>query len=272
MSKVVGLIAGLGILPEVVADDARAKGYAVAAVAIEGLASETLAGRVDSIKRLNAGKIGGIIDFLKQSGAGEVVMAGKVPKGLLYSGGIRPDLRAAKMLFSLKDRSDDSIMLAITNELEKEGMRLLSMTDFCGGLLTPEGVLTKKAPSKGQWKDIEFGLRIVKEIGRLEIGQTVVVKDRAVMAVEAIEGTDETLLRGGRLAGGGGVAVKASRPAQDMRLDVPVVGLGTLEAMMEADIAVLALEAQKSVFLERDAFIKAADETGIKVVGVSGSF
>lgn len=265
------LIAGLGELPKAVAQAARSKGYRVVAVALESLADESLKPHVDVFKWFNAGKVGGMITFLKKNGVKEAVMAGKVPKSLLYKGGIRPDLRAAKLLITLKNRGDDTILLAAAQELQKEGIRLLDITDFCTGLLTPEGTLTRKGPSRSEWKDIEFGFRMAKEIGRLDIGQTVVVKKQAVMAVEAIEGTDEAITRGGRFAKGATV-VKVSKPGQDMRFDVPVVGMETLHIMMEADIRVLAVEAEKSIFLKRDEFVKEAGKAGITVVGVADSF
>jgi hypothetical protein len=268
--KVLGLIAGQGELPRAVAMDARAKGYKVVAVALDSLADDSLESCVDVMGRFNVGKVGKIIEFLKKNNVKETVMAGKVPKSLLYKGDIKLDLKAIKLLFSLKDRRDDSILLAASKELEKHGIRLLDMTDFCSGLLTPEGVLTSTKPSRSEWKDIKFGFKMAKEIGRLDIGQTVVVKEQAVMAVEAIEGTDEAIRRGGRLANGGATVVKVSKPEQDMRFDVPVVGMKTLQTMIEAKIRVLAVEAGKSIFLQRDEFIKEAEEAGITVVGYRG--
>lgn len=265
--KTLGLISGMGELPKVVASEARAKGYRVVAIALEPLADKTLASYVDEIKWINVGKLGEIIESLKRSDVREAVMAGKVPKSLLYKSRIIPDLRAVKLLFSLKDKSDDSIMLAIAKELEKDGITLLDTTDFSSGLLTPEGLLTEEGITENEWKDVAFGWKIAKEIGRLDIGQTAVVKDQAVMAIEAIEGTDEAILRGGRLAGKGAVVVKVSKPKQDMRFDVPVVGMNTLKSMIEVNARVLAVEAGKSILLQRENMVKEADESGISVVG-----
>jgi len=265
--KKVGLIAGMGGLPKVIAAEARAKGYHVSAVALESLADKGLASHVDEIKWVNVGKLGTIIDSFKRAGITEAVMAGKVPKSLMYKGTIKPDLRAMKLLFTLKDRSDDSILLAITKELESEGITLLKTTDFCASMLTPEGVLTEEGITEDEQKDILFGWKIAKEMGRLDIGQTVVVKDRAVMAVEAIEGTDEAIKRGGTYAREGAVVVKVSKPHQDMRFDVPVVGLRTLKAMIDVRARVLAVEAKKSILLQREHFLKEAEEAGISVVG-----
>ncbi len=267
--KRIGIIAGTGELPAAIAAEARAKGYEVFAVGLHPLADRALASQVDEIEFVNVGKLGSLIDTLKKAGVKEAVMAGKVPKSLLYKSKITPDLRAVKLLLSLKDRSDDTILLAITRELEKEGITLRDTTDFSTGLLAPEGVLTRRAPSKSEWEDISFGWKVAKEIGRLDIGQTVVVKNHAVMAIEAIEGTDEAVRRGGKLAGQGAVVIKVSKPRQDMRFDVPVVGADTLSAMREVKARVLAIEAKKSILLNRGKMIAEADRAKISIVGHS---
>ena len=265
--KKLGLIAGMGELPIAIAADARSKGYTVIAAGLEPLADRALGSYVDEVRWINVGKLGEIIDYLKKSGVDEVVMAGKVSKELLYKSKISPDLRAIKLLFAIKDRSDDSIMLAIAKELEKDGLKLLNTTDFSTRLLTPEGVLTDHGPTEDEWKDIAFGWGIAKEMGRLDIGQTVVIRNLAVMAIEAIEGTDEAIKRGGKLAGSAAVVVKVSKPKQDLRFDVPVVGLDTLRSMVEANARVLAVEAEKSILLNRVRLLKEANEAGIAVVG-----
>lgn len=265
--KKIGLIAGMGGLPKTIAIEAKAKGFHVVAVGLEPLADKSLSSYVDEIRWVNVGKLGKIIDALKRAGVKKAVMAGKVPKSLLYRGNITPDLRAVKLLFTLRDRSDDSILLAITRELEDDGITLLNTTDFCSDIITPEGVLTRDGVTEDEWKDIRFGWRIAKEIGRLDIGQTVVVKGQAVMALEAIEGTDEAIKRGGFYAGEGSVVVKMSKPGQDMRFDVPVVGLDTLRAMIDVRARVLALEAGRTLLLHKERFLKEAEEAGISVVG-----
>lgn len=269
--KPLGLIAGQGDLPGAVASEAKKMGYRVIAIALRPPADESLKSFVDTFHRINIGRFGEIIKTLKKSSVTEVVMAGKVPKSLLYKNkkSIMPDLRAIKLLFALKNRSDETFMNAISGELEKDGIKLLSTTDFTGKLLASKGVLTKKQPGKSQWKDIEFGVGIAKEIGRLDIGQTVVVKDMAVMAVEAIEGTDKAIIRGGNLAEEDAVVVKISRPGQDMRLDVPVVGIDTLSVMKKSRAKVLAVEAWKSIIVDKKKFLKEADRAGISVVGIS---
>ncbi len=264
-----GLIAGNGELPGAIAEEARAKGYEIIAVGLEHLAPTSLSDAVDVIKWINVGKLSQILSFLIKSGVKEAVMAGKVPKSLLFKSNIMPDLRAVKLLLSLKDKSDDSILLALSKELSKEGIVLLNTTDFTSTLLTPEGVITKKGPTESEWKDIAFGWRIAKEIGKLDIGQTVVIKKQAVMAIEAIEGTDEAIKRGGDLAGSGAVVVKVSKPQQDMRFDVPVVGLDTLRSMVDVRARVLAVESGRSIILKKEKLIRAADKAGIVIVGVS---
>jgi DUF1009 family protein len=265
--KKLGLIAGRGDLPKAIALEARTQGYSVSAIALEPLADKALGSFVDEIEWINIGKFGEIIGAMKKHRIKEAVMAGKVSKSLLYKSKIIPDLRAIKFISSLKDRSDDSILRAVADEIEKEGIKMLNILSFSTGLLTPEGVLTKKSPTKDEWKDITFGWKIAKEIGRLDIGQTVVVKNQAVMAVEAIEGTDEAIRRGGRLAGKGAVIVKVIKPNQDMRFDIPVIGLDTLKAMIEVNASVLAAEAGKSIILHKNRLIEESDKAGIILVG-----
>ncbi|MBI5640650.1 MAG: UDP-2,3-diacylglucosamine diphosphatase LpxI [Nitrospirae bacterium] len=265
--KKLGLISGSGDLPLAVAHEAREMGYTVFAIGLEPLADKALSAVVDEIRWINVGKLGTVIESLKKAGIKEAVMAGKVPKSLLYKSRIIPDLRAVKVLFSLKDRSDDSILLAIAKELEKDGITLRNTTDFTSRLLTPEGVMTEGPPSEEEWKDISFGWKVAKEIGRLDIGQTVVVKNQAVMAIEAIEGTDEAIRRGGRLAGDGAVVIKVSKPQQDMRFDVPVVGMDTLKTMIEVNARVLAVEKGSSILLNRDRMISKANKSRISIVG-----
>lgn len=269
--KKLGLIAGQGELPKAIASEAKKMGYEVTVIALQPFADEPLEEFAENFHKISIGKFGKIIKLLKKSGITEALIAGKVNKGLLYQDrtNLMPDLRAIKFLLSLKDYSDSTLLNAVDTELKNEGITLLKTISFTKNLLTPFKVLTKKQPSKSHWKDIEFGWGIAKEIGRLDIGQTVVVKEMAVMAVEATEGTDEAILRGGSLAGDGAVVVKVSRPQQDMRLDVPVAGLKTLLSMKKAKAAVLALEAGKSIIVDREDFIKEADRAGIVVAGIS---
>ncbi len=265
----IGIIAGMGELPVIIAKDARERGYKVITVALETLASLEMDSVSDEIRWVNPGKFGELIDILKKHQIKEAIMAGKVPKSLLFKSKITPDLRAVKLLFSIKDKSDDAILNAITKELAGEGIEIIDTTKFSPHLLTPVGCLTRKKPDEEQWKDIEFGWKIAREIGKLDIGQTVVIKGKAVMAIEAIEGTDEAILRGGKWAGDGAVVVKVSKPQQDMRMDVPAVGPDTLKSMEKVNAKVLALEAHRSMIVDRETVIRAAESAGIVIVGIS---
>ncbi len=268
--KTLGLIAGMGDLPAAVASGARKMGYRVVAIALQPPADESLRPVADDFHKINIGRFGGLISLLKKQSITEAVMAGKVPKRLLYANkaGLVPDLKAVKLLFSLKNRSDDTIMKAVVAELEKNGIRFHKTTAFIKDLLAPEGVMTRLKPSRGEMRDIEFGWDIAKKIGRLDIGQTVVIRDQAVMAVEAMEGTDEAVRRGGALAGKDAVVVKVSKPRQDMRFDVPVVGSGTLASMKASGARVLAVEAGKCIIIDKENFIKEADGAGLVVTGI----
>ncbi|MBI5739234.1 MAG: UDP-2,3-diacylglucosamine diphosphatase LpxI [Nitrospirae bacterium] len=265
---VIAVIAGMGALPVALAAEARKMGYRVTGIALRPLADDSLRSFADDFHEIGIGSFGGLIKLLGKLSIRDAVMAGKVPKELLYKHRIIPDLKAVKLLFSLKDQSDDTIMKAVVDELEKNGVKIHETTLFTQGLLAPEGVMTPKKPTKEQQQDIEFGYEIAKRIGGLDIGQTVVVKDKAVMAVEAIEGTDEAVKRGGALAGKEAVVIKVSKPEQDRRFDVPVVGANTLHSMKSVGAKVLALEAEKCIILDRENFIKTAGEMGIVVVGV----
>ncbi len=265
--KSLGIIAGDGELPILVSREAAKMGYHVTVFALEPV-SDLPDDTADEVVRVNVGKLGTLLKKLRESGVKEAVMAGKVTKELAYRGGVKPDLKAVSLLMGLSDRKDDTIMKAVTAEISSLGITVRNTTDFAGDLLMPEGVITRRSPSKAEWRDIEFGIRMAREIGRLDIGQTVVVKDRAVMAVEAIEGTDEAIRRGGSLAGGGAVAVKVSKPSQDFRFDVPVVGLDTLRALMSVGGTVLAVEAGKSLILQREEMVRVADQEGISIAGV----
>lgn len=268
--KVLGIISGKGKLPIALAIEAKKMGYRVIGIALQPPADDSLKPYVDDFHKINVGRFGGLISLLKKLSITNVVMAGKVSKELLFrkKTSVIPDMKAVKLLFSLKNRSDDTIMNAVVNELEKSGIKLHKTTSFSKGLLTPEGVLTQKKPSRDELQDIDFGWDIAKKMGQLDIGQTVVVKDMAVMAIEAIEGTDEAIKRGGDLAKGNAVVVKVSKPKQDMRFDVPVVGIDTLHTMKRSGAKVLAVEAEKCIIVDREKFIEEADKDGMVVVGV----
>jgi DUF1009 family protein len=244
----------------------REEGYAVAACAIIGEADpriEELSGRTLWVK---LGELGKVIDFFSREGVTEALLAGKVTKTSLFRGHIKPDLEMIKAVASVRDWKDDSLLGAVVRQLEKKGIRVLESTAFLKKSVPGPGVLTRRKPAPQEREDIEFGWRLAKEMGRLDVGQTVVVKSKAVLAVEAVEGTDEAIRRAGQLGGPGAVVVKVAKPRQDMRFDVPAVGLTTLRALKDIKAGCLALEAGKTIILDRLQFVKEADEMGLAVV------
>lgn len=269
----IGLIAGNGTFPFAFARAAKQKGMRVVAVAHEGETLPELAQWVDSIFWIKVGQLGKLISIFQEQGVKDALMAGGIKKTRLFSGGM-PDLRGAALLAKMAFKKDDSILRAVAEELESEGITIRESTLFLDNLLAPEGALTKKKPSRDEQKDIVFGWQMAKEIGRLDIGQTIVVKDQAVLAVEAIEGTDEAIRRGGRLCGKGAVVVKICKPGQDLRFDLPAVGLQTVKTMEEVKAACLAIEAGKTILFDRETVTTEAERAGICIVGVgqSGGF
>jgi DUF1009 family protein len=263
----IGLIAGAGELPSIIARKLKEKDYSLTIVALEGLADENLIKYADIYEKMNIGKVGKIISFLKKNNVNELILTGKVPKKIIYeTERIKPDMKALKMLLSAKMRGDNELLQIVENELLKEGIKLVELTKYCPELLTPEGVLTKKKPSKKEMEDILYGFNIAKKIGELDIGQTVVVKDKSVVAVEALEGTDETILRAGKYIEDT-VVVKVSKPQQNLKLDPPAVGLQTIINMKTAKARVLALEAKRSIIIQRQDVVNMANEFDIIIIG-----
>ncbi len=264
----IGVIAGKGFLPLVAAMELQKKGYRVITVALQGFAHDELSKYSDLFEWINIGKAGEIINFLKKNNVTEVILTGKLPKKIIFEREkIKPDIRAMKMLFSAKLRGDNELLKIVEKELLSEGIKIAALSEFCPELLTPQGVLTKRKPTKEEWKDIEYGFKTAKKIGELDIGQTVVVKEMSIIAVEAIEGTDETILRAGEFVKDS-VVVKVSKPQQDLKLDPPVTGMDTIITMEKAKARVLALEAGKTFIVERDKVVEKANEFNITVVGV----
>jgi DUF1009 family protein len=266
----IGLIAGNGRFPKLFADNARRLGYRVSAIALIGETEAALEEHVDRIHWISLGHLGKLIKAFKQDGVRQAVMVGGVKKTHLFAK-VRLDFRALTLLRRLNLRKDDAILRAISSELEDEGIRVRESTFGLEGLFVQEGTLSKRSPTKSEWQDIEFGWEIAQAVGTLDIGQCVVVKDRVVVAVEAVEGTDQAILRGGTLAKGGAIVIKRFKPQQDRRFDLPTVGLRTIEVMVESGSAVLAIEAGKALFLDQAEAIAAADKAGIAVVGVTSS-
>jgi DUF1009 family protein len=263
----IGLIAGNGTFPVLFARTARQEGLAVVAVAHEGETPPELGDWVDHLTWIKVGQLDTIIRTFQAHGVRRAVMAGGIRKATLLEH-FAPDERAQRFLARLSQWSDDTLLRGVAEELEGEGIAVVESTLFLSSILTPDGPLTARQPDAAQWRDIAYGLAVAKGIGAWDIGQTVVVKSRMVLAVEALEGTDAALRRGGALARGGAVAVKVSKPNQDLRFDVPAVGPATVAVCRDAGVAVLALEAGRTLLLEREALLRDAAAADLAVVGV----
>ncbi|NLA57854.1 MAG: LpxI family protein [Firmicutes bacterium] len=261
----IAILAGKGNLPLVAAQGARAQGYRVIVVGLLGEVAPELARLAHANYPVTLGQWQSIIDILKMEKVQDVYLIGGVSKGLLF-GNLHLDERIRRLLAGLGEKNDNAVIEAFVDDLAREGMTVRPQIDLLQEIMPGPGVLTNGQPSSGAWADIRYGWRIAKAIAGLDIGQTVVVKDGAVLAVEAIDGTDATISRGGRLAQGGGVVVKVAKPAQDMRFDLPTIGQGTLQTAIEAGIQVIALEAGKTLVMDRDALIRQADAAGVAIV------
>lgn len=262
----IGLIAGNGEFPIIFAQAAKMEGYKVIAIAHKGETLKELENWVDGIQWVRIGKLGKLIDFFKKNGVKDVALVGGITKRKMFTE-IMPDSRALSLALRLKTKKDDAILRAVARELEKEGLIVQPSTLFVPSILAPRRCLTEHKPNKEQQCDIEFGWEMAKAIGALDIGQCVVVKQQTVLAVEAIDGTDETIKRGGALAKGA-VVVKVSKPQQDLRFDVPTVGLNTIKNMISVSASVLAIEAGKTLMFDREDMIEEANKAGIGIVSL----
>jgi UDP-2,3-diacylglucosamine hydrolase len=266
MNKI-GLIAGNGNFPIAFARAARLKGMRVVAVAHEGETLPELANLVDVIFWVKVGQLGKIIQLFKDEGVVDVLMAGGIKKTRFF-GNTMPDLRGMAMLAKMVHKKDDSLLRAVADELKSEGIIVRESTLYLDSIVAQKGILTKRKPAKSERQDIEFGWQMAKEIGRLDIGQTVVLKDQVILAVEAIEGTDEAIRRGGMLCGRGAVVVKVCKPQQDLRFDLPAIGTQTIRTMTEVKASCLAIEAGKTIILERETVVRDADRADITIIAV----
>lgn len=263
----IGLIAGNGDFPIAFARAAKEKGMQVIAVAHEGETSPELAGLVDEISWIKVGQLGKLIRIFQDRKVGDVLMAGGIKKTRLFGGAV-PDMRGIALLARMAHKKDDSLLRAVAEELESEGITVRESTLYLDNLLAGPGVLTRRKPSRDEQLDIEFGWHMAKEVGRLDIGQTVVVKNQAVLAVEAIEGTDEAIRRGGRLCGQGAVVVKICKPQQDLRFDLPAIGVQTIKTMKEVNATCLAIEAGRTIILDRQIVMSESDRAGITIAAL----
>ncbi|MDO5580558.1 MAG: UDP-2,3-diacylglucosamine diphosphatase LpxI [Planctomycetia bacterium] len=273
-----GLIAGWGRYPVLLAKALKANGFTVVCLGVHDHADPELAEICDVFKWSGIARFGSAARFFRKKGVRYASMAGKIHKKLLFTPGFiwkqLPDLYTCSMfmshfIFRKKDCKDDTLLLTVVDAFERKGIKLLPGTDFAPEMLVKRQLLTKKGPSKAQWKDICFGWNLAREMGRLDVGQSVSVKNQAVLAVEAIEGTDEAIRRAGSLCRGNGfTVVKVAKPGQDMRFDVPTFGPGTVQTMIDSGASVLAVEAQKTIFIDQDEVIRLAEKHNIVIVAV----
>ena len=261
------LIAGNGSYPRLAAKGAREAGVSkIVAAAFEGETDPSLASLVDEIVWMRVGQLGRLITAAKKSGATASMMAGQIAPGNLFD--LRPDFHALLLLAKLKERNAETLFGAIADELEKAGVPLLIATSFLENQLSAEGLIAGPKPKDRLLDDIAYGLGIAKEVSRLDIGQTVVVKKGTVLAVEGFDGTDSTIRRGGELGKGEAVVVKVSKPRQDMRFDVPVVGPRTLQTAAAAGVVAIAMEAGRTLFLDKDEVFSLATKHQITLWGI----
>ena len=268
MKETIGLIAGKSEYPLLFAKAARAKGIKIVAVGIEGETKPELQAFVDKFFWVNLGELSSVLKIFKSEGIRNAVMAGGITKSRIFNEALKIDGLMKSILVKALDKRDDTLLSVITATLKSAGVELLDSTLFLEDLLPAEGLLTKTRPSKEREEDIKFGAKIAKEIAGLDIGLAVFVKDKAVIAVEDIEGTDAMIIRGGRLAGPSGVVVKAARPKQNMKFDIPVIGPGTIRSMAEAKAACIAVEAKKTLIIDKEETIALADNNGISIMAV----
>jgi DUF1009 family protein len=267
----IGLIAGNGRFPFLVLDAARSIGHDVTIIGIKEEASKELeeaaarAPKAD-LHWVSIGQLGTFLKILKDDNITQAVMAGQV-KHVKIFGGFVPDLTALALLGRLKSMNTDALIGAVADLMRERGVELVNSAKFLEPLLAGAGQLSDRIPNEAEHKDLEFGYRMADAIAALDIGQTIAVKHQAVVAVEAMEGTDETIARAGHLAGDGVTIIKVAKPNQDMRFDVPIVGLATIQAMRIAGAKVLSIDAGRTLIFDRDVFLASANEAQIAVVG-----
>jgi len=264
--KKIGLIAGNGRFPIIFASEAQKSGVKVIAVAHVGETDPEIEKVASEVTWIRVGQLGRLIQAFKSAGVTDAVMAGGIKKIRIFDA--RPDLRSLMILARLKERKDDVILRAFAEELEREQITIRDSTLYLSSLLADEGEMTRSL-TRSEREDIRWGWRLAKEIGRLDIGQCIVVKEGVVLAVEAVDGTDAAIRRGGALSSGGAVVIKVLKPQQDIRFDLPAVGPATIDVMREVNASVLAVEAKKTLLLDRSLLLQKAKESGIAVVGWS---
>jgi DUF1009 family protein len=265
-AKVIGLIAGNNQFPFLFARAARDQGYHIVAAGVVGDTSPLLHFVVDRFRYFKVGELAKLFAYFKSQGVTEVIMAGQVNPDNLFNPSVVLDPEFQALSDALRDRKTDTIFSAVADRLAKEGMTLLDSTLLLKKYLAPKGTLTKRGPSESELKDISFGTEIAKLMGGIDVGQTVVIKEKAIVAIEAMEGTDKAIERGGRIAYFGAVVVKTSKPAQDHRFDIPVIGPRTIETMARVKASCLAIEAGKTLIIDKDRVVELANKASICIV------
>lgn len=261
----IAIIAGAGEFPILMAREFARRRVEAVAIAIEEEADRAIVGEVARTYWQPLGKVGRLLKVLKDEQVRQAVLVGKVHKTRIFRD-LKPDFKALTLLWGLRDRKDDTILLKVADILADEGVELLPQTTHMEAYLPGAQVFTRRQPTDKDRADVAFGTGLAREMGRLDVGQTVVVKRGAALAIEAIEGTDQAILRGGSLGGPGAVVVKVAKPAQDLRFDVPAVGLTTVQTCRDAGARVLALEAGKTFFFQREASVTLADQHGLTIL------
>ena len=264
----IGIIAGGGQFPLLFIEAARKAGRQVMVIAHKNETDPAVAKAADDVCWVKLGQLGKLISWFKQQGVGETVFLGTITKTQIFRD-VLPDLKGLTLWNKIDAKQDDAILRAVAGALERDGIKVLESTLYLQHLLFPEGVLTRKKPNRSQQQDIEFGWKHARAIGALDVGQCVVVRDCTVAAVEAIEGTDAAIKRGGALVKEKAVVVKVKKPGQDFRFDLPATGVTTIESLASVKGAVLAVEAGQALLFDREAMVTAADRAGIVVVGVT---
>ncbi len=264
--KIIGLIAGNRQFPFLFARAARDQDYKIIAAGIAGDTSPLLHFSVDKFQYFKVGELKKLFGYFRANAVAQVIMAGQVNQDNLFNPAVKLDEEFQALADALRDRKADTIFAAVADRLGAEGMTLLDSTFLLKKYLAPRGTLTKRGPSVSELKDIEFGLTIAKLVGGIDIGQTVVVKEKAIVAIEAMEGTDQAITRGGKIAREGAVVIKTSKPAQDNRFDVPVIGPRTIQTMARVKAACLAIEAGKTLIIDREKTVALANKASICLV------
>ncbi len=263
-SAPIGLIAGKGKFPLLFAQEAKKNGKVLVVIALKDEMNENLAPYAKAIHEIPVGKLDSVIQALKKEGVQQVAMVGKVEHVKIFSD-IVPDFRTAQLLLKIKDRRADSILGSVADEFKKDGITLLPSIMFLKHLVPGPGHLTKRKLNESEERNVLFGIEMAKSLAAMDCGQTVVVKRRTLLAVEAIEGTDECIRRGAQWGGEEVIVVKSAKPNQDLRFDVPVIGMNTIKTMLEVKSKVLAIEAHRSLFLEKDECVALAEKNGISI-------